>query len=76
MISQQLCQYAKSVVGVDISPVSVERFNARASEQGLESEEMHAVCAELKGEPGELGGARFDIVVVSEFLHNEQNPIP
>ena len=68
MVSQQLCQYVKIVVGVDISPVSVERFNARASEQGLEPDEMHAVCTELKGEPGELGAARFDIVVVSELL--------
>ena len=25
---------------------------------------MSAVCAELKGEPGELDGARFDIIVV------------
>ena len=50
MVSQQLCQHVKSVVGVDISQVSVDRYNARASEQGLSPSEMRAVRAELKGE--------------------------
>ena len=55
----------KSVVGVDISQASVDHFNAQAAKQGLELDEMRAVCAELKGEPGELDGLKFDVVVVS-----------
>lgn len=65
MVSQQLCQYVKSVVGVDISQASVDLYNAQAANQGLEPEEMRAVCTELKGEPGELSGIKFDVIVVS-----------
>lgn len=66
MVSQQLCQYVKSVVGVDISQASVDRYNTQASNQGLAPEEMHAVCVELTGDPqeNELDGARFDLIVV------------
>ena len=77
MVSQQLCQYVKRVVGVDISQVSVDRYNARASEQGLSPSEMRAVRAELKGEPGELDSARFDVILVSPLssvrLHSQFN---
>ena len=70
-VSQQLCQYVKNVVGVDISQVSVDRYNTHASEQGLSPSEMRAVRAELKGEPGELDSARFDVILVSPI-----SPIP
>ena len=55
----------KTVVGVDISQASVDHFNAQAANQGLEPDEMRAVCTELKGSPGELDGLKFDLVVVS-----------
>ena len=59
----------KSIVGVDISQVSVDRYNARAAQLGFAPEKMKAVCVELKGEPGELDSAKFDVVVVRTFLH-------
>ena len=65
MVSQQLCQYVKTIVGVDISQVSVDRYNTQAANQGLAPDEMRAICAELKGDPGELDGLKFDVVVVS-----------
>jgi hypothetical protein len=43
----------------------VDQFNKRVEYQGIPPEEMQAVCAELKGEPGELDNERFDVVVVS-----------
>ena len=65
LISEHLVKHAKKVVGVDISQVSVDRYNARAAgELGLAPETMEAVAVELKGEPGELDGAKFDLVVV------------
>jgi hypothetical protein len=42
----------------------VDQFDRRIGYQGLTSEEMQAVCAELKGEPGELDDEKFDVVVV------------
>ena len=56
MVSQQLCQYVKTIVGVDISQVSVDRYNTQAANQGLAPDEMRAICSELKGDPGELDG--------------------
>ena len=53
----------KHIVGVDISQGSVDIYNKKAAEQGFSSE-MEAVCAVLKGEPGELGGAKFDLITV------------
>ena len=63
-VSRYLCQYVKTVVGVDISQAAVDRYNAQAANQGLEPDEMRAICADLQGKPGGLDGLKFDIVVV------------
>ncbi|KAI8974257.1 S-adenosyl-L-methionine-dependent methyltransferase [Trametes punicea] len=70
MLSQALCPYVKSIVGVDISQASVEQYNVNASNQGLTPEEMKAVCVQLKGEPGELDDAKFDVVVCCASYHH------
>ena len=65
MISEQLIPHVKKIVGVDISQGSVDRYNTLATEKlGLTPETMKAVSVELKGEPGELEGTKFDVVVV------------
>nr|VWO98244.1 Beta-glucosidase (EC [Ganoderma boninense] len=69
-VSQTLCQYVKSVVGVDISQASVDRFNTQAANQGLEPDEMRAVCAELKGEPDELDRLKFDMIICCASYHH------
>jgi hypothetical protein len=43
----------------------VDQYNKRIDYQGLTSDEMQAVCAELRGQPGELDNEKFDVVVVS-----------
>jgi hypothetical protein len=53
----------KRFVGVDISPKSVELYNQKAATQ-FTPEEMHAVCTELHDQPDQLGGQKFDLVVV------------
>lgn len=66
MFSQALRPYVKSIVGADISQASVDVYNKQAADQGFASE-MKAVRAELKGEPGEpgeLGGTKFDLITV------------
>ena len=40
----------------------VDLYN-EAGKEGFSG--MKAVCAELKGEDGELGGRKFDVIVVS-----------
>ena len=68
MISENLWPHVKSILGVDISQNSVDRYNALAAMLGCAPEEMHAICKELKGEPGELNGAQFDLIVVRAVL--------
>lgn len=65
LVSQALRPYVKHILGVDISQGSVDVYNKYAADNGLASE-MHAVCAELKGAPGELDGAQFDVIIVSQ----------
>ncbi|KAI1791562.1 S-adenosyl-L-methionine-dependent methyltransferase [Ganoderma leucocontextum] len=71
MISEQLVPHVKKIVGVDISQVSVDRYNTLATEKlGLTPETMKAACIELKGEPGELEGTKFDLVVCCASYHH------
>ncbi|KAI0688437.1 S-adenosyl-L-methionine-dependent methyltransferase [Cerioporus squamosus] len=70
LVSEPLSQYVKSIVGVDISQASVDRYNAQAARLGYGPEKMRAACAELKGEPGELDGAKFDVVVCCASYHH------
>jgi len=59
LVAKELAAFCKHLVGVDISQGMVDQFNKRADNQ-----KMHAVCVELKGEPGELGNEKFDVIVV------------
>ncbi|KAA1477672.1 S-adenosyl-L-methionine-dependent methyltransferase [Dentipellis sp. KUC8613] len=70
LVSRELAAYTKKIVGVDISHGMVDQYNKRVNEQGIPPEEMHAVCIELKGEPGELDGAKFDVIVCSMAYHH------
>ncbi|KAF8894799.1 S-adenosyl-L-methionine-dependent methyltransferase [Infundibulicybe gibba] len=58
-VSRQLAPYTKSIIGVDIS-----------QRMGVSPDEMRAVCAELRGEDHELGGAKFDVIVCASAYHH------
>ncbi|BFZ62288.1 hypothetical protein YB2330_003377 [Saitoella coloradoensis] len=76
LLSQCLTPHAKEIVGVDTSARSIDVFNRRVWEQGLEASDMRGVCADLlslnegeKAEQGvETGG--FDVVVCSMSYHH------
>ncbi|KAF8061712.1 S-adenosyl-L-methionine-dependent methyltransferase [Lyophyllum atratum] len=70
LVSRELAPYAKRIVGVDISQGMVDQFNLRVSNQGIASEEMQALCVELKGVPGELGDEKFDVIVCASAYHH------
>ncbi|KAF5386915.1 hypothetical protein D9615_002001 [Tricholomella constricta] len=70
LVSRELALYAKRIIGVDISQGMVDQFNLRVSNQGISPEEMQAVCVELKGEPGELGDEKFDVIVCAAAYHH------
>ena len=68
LISRELAPYAKTIVGIDITQALVDNYNHRVANQGISSDEMRAICTELKGVEGELDGLKFDVVVVSFIL--------
>ncbi|KAH7911902.1 S-adenosyl-L-methionine-dependent methyltransferase [Hygrophoropsis aurantiaca] len=70
LISKELAPYAKSIVGIDISQKMVDQYNQSVSYQGIEPDEMKAICAEIKGEPDELGGSKFDVIVCASSYHH------
>jgi cyclopropane fatty-acyl-phospholipid synthase-like methyltransferase len=64
-VSQTLAPYCKKIIGVDISQGMVDWYNMCVWNQGIEWEEMKAVCVELKGTEDELDGVKFDVAIVS-----------
>ena len=60
-MSRLLAAHAKEIVGVDVSQGMVE-------EEKISPTAVHAVCAELKGEIGELDGRKFDIIMVCRSI--------
>lgn len=70
LVSLHIAPHVKSLVGVDISEGMVARFNERASELGLPPSKARAEAIELKGTGGELGGAKFDIVLCTLAYHH------
>ncbi|KAG6828358.1 hypothetical protein H0H92_008246 [Tricholoma furcatifolium] len=70
LVSRELAPYSKRIIGVDISQGVVDQFNLRVSNQGIPAEEMQAIRAELKGEPGELEDEKFDVVICASAYHH------
>ncbi|EKM83151.1 hypothetical protein AGABI1DRAFT_104886 [Agaricus bisporus var. burnettii JB137-S8] len=64
-VSKGLMPFVKSILGIDISPVVVEKYNA-----SLKGEGASAVCMELKGEKGELEDAQFDLIFCTAGYHH------
>lgn len=62
-MSKQIAPHAKSILGVDVSQEMVDLYNKTGENEGFSG--MKAVYTELKGEDGELGGQKFDVIVVS-----------
>ncbi|KNZ79965.1 hypothetical protein J132_08442 [Termitomyces sp. J132] len=58
------------IVGVDISQGMVDQYNLRVRNQGIPPEEMQAFRAELKGEAGELGDEKFDVIICASAYHH------
>lgn len=73
LVSQALAPHCKKIVGVDISQGMVDWYNMRVANQGIDSQEMKAICVELKGTEDELDGIKFDIVICSMSYHHFNN---
>ncbi|KAJ3569906.1 hypothetical protein NPX13_g5916 [Xylaria arbuscula] len=79
MMSRALLPYTTQCVGMDISEKMVAAYNMRAENQGLSSDEMHAVLGDLAAENTDdtLSSPElfnFDIAVVGGGFHHFGNP--
>ncbi|KAG9089829.1 hypothetical protein FRC06_001368 [Ceratobasidium sp. 370] len=74
LLSQALAPHTRTLIGVDISPKSVDYYNERVANQGISGDEMRAVCVELKERgaegPDALDGIEFDVVVCTNAYHH------
>ena len=70
LVSKQIIPHAKSILGVDVSQGMVDVYNETGEKEGFSG--MKAVCANLKGEDGELDGQKFDVVIVSIALSGRE----
>ncbi|KAJ3770342.1 S-adenosyl-L-methionine-dependent methyltransferase [Lentinula raphanica] len=78
--SRVLASYTKSIIGIDISQETVDRYNTHVANQGIELEEMRAICVpeNLLDNPEEsrlrlrnlLGGIEFDVAICCMFYHH------
>ncbi|CAG8680264.1 7245_t:CDS:2, partial [Acaulospora colombiana] len=74
LISQELCAHVKSILGVDISQNAVDIYNKKVWQQGIDKEEMQALCLELKeSEDDQLNGRKFDAIVCASSYHHLDN---
>ncbi|KAK5626913.1 hypothetical protein RRF57_002628 [Xylaria bambusicola] len=79
MMSRALLPYTTQCVGMDISEEMVAAYNARAENQGLSPNEMHAIVGDLVSENTDetLSSPElfnFDIAVVGGGFHHFGNP--
>ncbi|KAI1351242.1 S-adenosyl-L-methionine-dependent methyltransferase [Xylaria sp. FL0043] len=79
MMSRALAPYTTQCIGVDISEKMVAAYNARAENQGLSPEEMHAVLGDLAAENVDETLStpelfNFDIAVVGGGFHHFGDP--
>jgi len=69
LISQELCPYVKSIVGIDMAQGMVDEYNKKVWQQGIDENEMKAICLELK-EGDQLNGRKFDLIVCASAYHH------
>ncbi len=78
-MEKELLPHCKSILGVDISQGMVDAYNKRATALGV-SDKMQASAHELKGVEGELGGEKFDVIIVCiippSLNKSDQSPNP
>ncbi|KAH7340117.1 S-adenosyl-L-methionine-dependent methyltransferase [Rhizoctonia solani] len=74
LLSQGLAPHTKTLIGVDISPKSVDYYNERVANQGIPPDEMKAICVELvervTGDADPFVGIEFDVIVCTQAYHH------
>ncbi|GKT63774.1 methyltransferase domain-containing protein [Colletotrichum tofieldiae] len=74
MINQALAPFVDEILGIDIAPAIVDRFNTCATELGYSPAQAHAVAGDLATDGTLAAEGGFDVVIISMALHHLEDP--
>lgn len=71
-LSQNLISSVKRVIGIETSSEKVNEFNMMVHNQGIDADEMHAICADLLTdcEDSLYSSIESDLVIASSVYHH------
>ncbi|KAH0436848.1 hypothetical protein CcaCcLH18_04174 [Colletotrichum camelliae] len=72
--SWALAPFVDEILGIDIAPAIVERFNKNATRLGYDCSQAHAIAGDLMTDASLAGPALFDVVIISMALHHLDDP--
>ncbi|KAJ0273070.1 hypothetical protein CBS470a_012414 [Colletotrichum nupharicola] len=72
--TQALDPFADEILGIDVAPAIVERFNKNATRLGYDSSRAHAIAGDLMTDASLPGPAPFDVAIISMALHHLDDP--
>ncbi|KAK2062319.1 methyltransferase domain-containing protein [Colletotrichum caudatum] len=72
--SWALAAFVDEILGIDIAPAIVGRFNDCAAQLGYSPAQAHAVAGDLATDGSLAAEAGFDVVIISMALHHLEDP--
>ncbi|OHE98521.1 hypothetical protein CORC01_06142 [Colletotrichum orchidophilum] len=72
--SWALSPFVDEILGVDIAPATVERFNECATRLGYSPTQAHAIAGDLSSDGSLVAEESFDVVIISMALHHLDDP--
>ncbi|TDZ19680.1 putative methyltransferase [Colletotrichum orbiculare MAFF 240422] len=72
--SWALAPFVDQILGIDIAPAIVARFNTCAARKGFDHSQAHAITGDLIADPSLAERASFDVVIISLALHHLDDP--
>ncbi|KAK1638089.1 methyltransferase [Colletotrichum phormii] len=73
--SWALSPFVDSILGIDIAPAIVQRYNDCAARLGYAPAQVHAVAGDLSSDEELAKEGVFDVVIISMALHHLDDPL-
>ncbi|KAF5324675.1 hypothetical protein D9611_004094 [Ephemerocybe angulata] len=73
LVCMEMLPHVKEIVGIDISPVVVERCNKKFKEAGA-NENCYAIAANISTDKDVLADKKFDLVYCASAYHHFDSP--
>ncbi|WYZ43063.1 hypothetical protein EsH8_VI_000762 [Colletotrichum jinshuiense] len=72
--SWALAPFVDEILGIDVAPAIVARFNDCATRLGYDSSQAHAIAGDLYTDASLASPGTFDVVIISMALHHLDDP--